>query len=277
MSARIARRFVQSIQRLSYFDELRKLLLMRAVVLWLLIVVPFICHGGDGVLIVADEFPAMEVLARELKEEQGIDSRIIKQVEMPSVLQAYRSVIVYIHGKLMPSVERACIEYANGGGRLLVLHHSISSGKRTNEVWFDFLGVKLAEGEASRGGYKWIEPVTYQVVKLADHFITTNTVLWPEMVDYSTEQSENKGHRLSGFTLRDSEVYLNHQLSGKKTFLLGFKYKDSDGTVWMQNTAGWYQAAGKGVVFYFQPGHSPADFENPTFARLLLNTIIWRP
>lgn len=250
---------------------------MRAVVLLLSIFAAFVCRSSDEVLIVADEFPAMEVLARKLRGEENIYSRIVNQSEMPPTLDRYSSVIVYIHGKLMPSVERACIEYATIGGRLLVLHHSISSGKRTNELWFNFLGVKLPEGDVDRGGYKWIEPVTYQIVKLADHFVTTNKVSWPENVVYSAAGPDEYQRHLPGFTLRGSEVYLNHQVFGNKKKLLGQKYIDSNGKVWMQDTVGWYQHAGKGMVFYFQPGHSPSDFENPTFGRLLLNAVIWRP
>jgi len=59
------------------------------------------------------------------------------------------------------------IGYAQEGGRLIALHHSISSGKRTNEQWFSFLGVDLPKGDVAGGGYIWIEGVTIEVANLA--------------------------------------------------------------------------------------------------------------
>lgn len=235
------------------------------------------CRGDGNVLIVADEFPAMAVLAGKLKTQEGISSSIVTQAELLHALERYRAVVVYVHGKLSNAVERACVDYANAGGRLIVLHHSISSGKRTNEVWFDFLGVTLPEGEVDRGGYKWIEPAKLQILKLTDHFVTTNKVKWPERAWYLREKESSRHELLPAFTLTNSEVYLNHRLTGPKTILLGFRYKDDTGKDWMQDRAGWYQPSGKGWLFYFQPGHSVSDFDNDSFSRLVINSVIWQP
>ncbi|MCX8108268.1 MAG: ThuA domain-containing protein [Verrucomicrobiae bacterium] len=235
------------------------------------------CLAGDEVLVIADEFPAMEVLASRLRTTEGITTTIAKQEQLPQALGKYRAVIVYVHGKLSRAVEHACVNYAREGGRLVVLHHSISSGKRTNEVWFGFLGVRLPNGDVEEGGYKWIEPATYQIVALERHFVTTNKVVWPERVAYVREKKTGGHELLPGFTLHDSEVYLNHYLEGTKTVLLGFKYKSEQGKVWMQDRAGWYRSTGKGTVFYFQPGHSRTDFENEVCSRLVINAVIWKP
>jgi hypothetical protein len=233
------------------------------------------------VLIVADEFPAMEFLATQLKSEEHLESRVVKQTELPSSLQPFRAVIVYLHGRLLPGPEMAFIEYTRKGGRLIALHHSVSSGKRTNEHWFSFLGVKLPPGNAEQGGYQWIEPATLQVVKLgrSRRFLTSNRISWPETTEYRSETGA-VDPSAPAFTLHDSEVYLNHVpqpgADGEATHLhLGFKYTEAGtGKIWMQDRAGWHRREGQGYLFYFQPGHSLKDFEHPTFLRLVLNAVV---
>lgn len=234
--------------------------------------------AGDPVLIVADEFPAMEVLAGALTHEAGIASQLVSQSQMPPDLARYSAVVVYLHKELTQPAEDAFIRYTTNGGRLVALHHSISSGKRTNENWFTFLGVDLPKGEATNGGYQWIEPVTYTLVSLAtNHFITTNQLVWPEQTTYVPERSSGSSV-FPALTLPESEVYLNHRLVGERTVLLGFKYQDArSGRVWMQDRAGWFKPAGKGWVFYFQAGHSAADFRRPAYARLLVNAVLFEP
>src|SRR5437899_6219094 len=82
---------------------------------------------GSEVLIVADEFPAMEVVASRLKSEEGVSSRVIKQTELPSNLNDFSAVVVYIHGVLSEAAENGFMDYAQNGGKLVLLHHSISS------------------------------------------------------------------------------------------------------------------------------------------------------
>src|SRR3954466_11782627 len=92
-------------------------------------VIAFFAWGSAraDVLIVADEFPVMQVLASRLKSEENISSQVISQKELPTRLASFEAVVVYIHGALTPKAEDAFIEYANGGGKLVLLHHSISS------------------------------------------------------------------------------------------------------------------------------------------------------
>ena len=132
------------------------------------------------VLIVADEFPAMELLAGKLKAAEQLNGRVVSQKELPVRLDAFEAVVVYIHRELAEKTEDTLIDYANGGGKLVLLHHSISSGKRNNKRWFGFLGVSLPEADLSQGGYKWIEGVSFHLVNLnPNHFIMTNRVDYP--------------------------------------------------------------------------------------------------
>jgi hypothetical protein len=234
--------------------------------------------AAGEVLMVADEFPAMEVLARALKAEEGIASRIVAQTNLPADLRPFTAVVVYIHRGLDAAAERAFISYAEAGGKLIALHHSISSGKRKNKHWFKFLGVELPERDLSQGGYKWLEPVTLDFVNLApDHFIMTHRVRYAARIPYVRETGGAETS-LPGFTLRNSEVYLNHVLTTPRTILMGFRYTDAkSGQVFTQDRAGWLRRAGQGWLIYFQAGHSPADFENQAYARVLVNSVVFEP
>lgn len=231
---------------------------------------------GGPVLIVADEFPAMQALAEKLKSVEGIDTTLVKQTEMPVDLSGFPVMIVYIHGDIREQAERTFIDYANGGGRLILLHHSISSGKRKNQYWIPFVGVMLPWGEFSEGGYKWIDPVNMDIVNLASgNFITTNKVEWETKVAYASSDSGGGEKQYPAFTLRGTEVYLNHVFTAPRTMLLGLKYTDpKTGKTYMQDRAGWYKRAGKGWLLYFMPGHSVNEFSNAAYLRIVLNAVI---
>jgi hypothetical protein len=231
------------------------------------------------VLIVADEFPAMELLAGKLKAAENLTSSIVSQTNVPPELSSFSAVIVYIHLGLDAAVERELIGYTRAGGMLVVLHHSISSGKRTNKDWFPFLGVSLPQGDLSQGGYKWIEPARLEVVNLAPgHFITTNGVKYPAKIPWHSPENPGSEEALPGFVLEDSEVYLNHQLVGPHTILLGFRYADpKSGKVYCQAHAGWTRQAEKGWIVYLKPGHSARDFAEAAYLRIVANAVVWKP
>ncbi len=230
-------------------------------------------------LIVADEIPAMQYLADQISAEENIATTVVTQDKLPADLAKYSAVIVYIHRDLNAPAEKALIDYTQQGGKLIALHHSISSGKRKNKQWFSFLGVQLPTGDVSQGGYKWIEPVTLQVVNLAPkHFITSHQLEYPGRIAYTPSDVGGSETSRPGFTLPESEVYLNHTYTEPRTILLGFKYTDAkSGKVYMQDRAGWIKPAGKGWIIYFLPGHSLRDFKNPAYARLVLNAVIYQP
>jgi hypothetical protein len=253
--------------------SMHKLLTLLAV---LLLAVP-VAHAD--VLIVADEFPAMQIVASKLKAEENIESKVVSQKEMPTDLSPFTAVVVYIHGALSETAENAFIAYTRAGGKLVLLHHSISSGKRKNAHWFGFLGISLPEGDVSSGGYKWIEGVTWDLVDLnPNHFIMTNQVRYPASIAYISTNTPSRQESLPGFTLEHSEVYLNHVHSEPRTLLMGLKFTDSKtGTTYMQDRAGWIKPAAKGTLIYLMPGHTSKDFENTAYSRIVLNAVVYKP
>jgi hypothetical protein len=231
-----------------------------------------VCNAQE-VLIVTDEFHAMQVLAAHLEEDTKVQTRIVGQTELPASLAACRAIFVYLHGELQSQAEHKFIQYANDGGELILLHHTISSRKRENKDWFTFLHIELPSKPFAEDGYAYFDPVTYQAVNIAPaNPVTTKLVKFDQEAGFI----DASGHeaKLPATSFPDTEIYVNHVLTGTRTLLLGMKYTDpKNGKVYMQPTAGWLLPSGKGVVFYFMMGHRAEDFDNAAYRRILDNAV----
>jgi hypothetical protein len=228
------------------------------------------------VLIVADEVPAMEILAKQLADRVHTKATIInsKEAALPASLAPFRAVLVYIHGALSEPNEKAFLAYAEGGGNLILLHHSISSGKRTNKNpgWFPALGITLPEGELAAGGYKYFDDANWELVNLNPKHPILKGVEFPKTVEYTG------GKKLPALTLDETEIYLNHVLTGPRTVLLGLRYDQPNkaGKLYIQDTAAWIKPLGKGQVSYFMPGHKKTDYERPALAQMIANAVVYK-
>jgi len=236
------------------------------------------------ILIIQDERPQLEVLSKFLTgNQENLEIDIAKQNNMPEDLTAYHAIILYLHFRLHEDTENKVIEYTKNGGRLIVLHHSISSGKAKNKNFFPFLGVQLDGTNNSRdpelpgGGYVWIEGVTFTLINLdPGHCVINHNVDWGEEINYTPSDLAKPTSAYPTLSLHDSEVYLNHKFTdGKdKTILMGLKFYDiRNDQLFMQDRASWYKIAGEGDIFYFMPGHSSLEFENANFSQMILNAI----
>jgi hypothetical protein len=226
------------------------------------------------ILIVADEVPAMEVLSKQLAERAHARATIVnsKQAPVPEDLKPYRAVLVYIHGNLSDAAEKAFLSYGEQGGNLILLHHTISSGKRKNPAWFPALGITLPTGEFADGGYKYYDDVEWDLVNLAPKHPILRGVKFPKTVEYTA------GKKLPALPLDDTEIYLNHILDGPRTPLLGLRFTDakSGGKLFLQDTAAWVKPLGRGQVSYFMPGHKKTDFDRPDYAQMIANAITFK-
>jgi len=236
--------------------------------------------AAGSVLIVADEWPQMDVLAHYLEAEGGYAVEKAEQDQLPEDLAPYHAVFQFIHGRFDDDPAQALMDYATGGGRLVVLHHGVSSAKRATQGWLEFLGVALERDKDADDRYVWFEGVDLTLVNLNPrHYITAHNVAYDKTLEYRSSDRPSPSVSLPAFDLEQTEVYLNHQFTDarEKTVLLGFRYEDREtGEVHMQDRAGWFKAVGKGLVFYFQPGHAASDFENASFCQILLNCLTWR-
>ncbi len=231
----------------------------------------------EKILIIKDELPQMQLLADYMQKAGGFTAELADQNRLPASLHPYRSVVLYVHRQLTEETELAVIKYTRQGGRLLVLHHSISSGKRNNRYWFDFLKIKLPEASLQDGGYAYRDPVDVQMVNLRpDHYITSHNLTWPEKTTYG----DVSPIEAPAVTLHHSEAYLNQKFTdqNEKLVLCGMKYFDSATGVWyMQDQAAWLKKADQGWIFYLMFGHKNNDFEVPQITQMILNAMTWQP
>jgi hypothetical protein len=251
------------------------------------LLVSFAKAESAQVLILMDEREQMEELGRYLKENGQVESQIADQLSLPGDWSGYRAAVVYIHGKLNEATEVKLIDYTKGGGRLILLHHTISSGKARNRYLFGFLGIELSDPDKARepsipgGHYAWKDPIDQQIINLRPgSFLTSHGIVWPESASYASSDQPSVEREYPCVTLRDSEAYVNHKFTDgrSKSVLLGFKWRDErNGQLYEQDRAGWYKKQGKGWVFYLSPGHSTAEFRNPVLAQLVLNAVVWSP
>ena len=233
-----------------------------------------------GVLIIQDERPQMDVLAKFLTEKSRLLVTIVDQQSVPKQLSGYKAVIVFIHRELHEQTERAIINYTKAGGRLICLHHSISSRKAENKFYFDFLGMQLKKGTMENGGYAW-KASSWTLVNLnTKHYITNHNIEWKDQVTYSSSDQPAVEKSYPCIDLKDdSEVFVNHRFTDgrEKTVLCGLIYTDkATGKKYMQDRGAWIKNRGKGTIVYLIPGHCVSDYQNQNIARMVLNAVNWQ-
>lgn len=254
----------EGVERLAMSVNSRRWLLSLAV---LLLASP-LAGQNRPVLIIHDEAEPMQALARALARGHGIAAELIDQADFVEIRER-PAVLMYVHKPLLPEVEEALIAYAEQGGRLIILHHGIASAKVNNPRWLEFLGIRIQPRDDPERPWKVLRG-TYQLLNLApDHFVTSNKISYPASVSVA-------GRSMPALELPDTEIFLNQiSTDNKKTVLFGFR-TEVDSEVFQQDRAGWLKPTGKGVTFYFQPGHFAKDY-TPEYVQILANAVAWQP
>jgi len=231
------------------------------------------------VLIVADDWKPMDVLAEFLRTRGGCTIVKAEQKDLPADLSAFAGVFMYIHRPMREPCERALVAYAKGGGRLIILHHGIASAKRANPAWLHLTGIAIPPRDHPTHPWRVIGNTTHTLVNLAPkHYVTTHRVTYDREVAYTSPDTPTRSGRYPALDIEKTEVFLNQQFTDgtAKTVLFGFMCTNpKTGKVIMQDRSGWLKRAGRGWVFYFQPGHCASDFANPNYAQIVLNALTW--
>jgi hypothetical protein len=231
------------------------------------------------VLIIQDELPQMKVLAGFLQEKGNLSVTVRDQASLPRDLSAYQAVLVFIHRDLQETTEKAIIDYTQKGGRLICLHHSISSAKAANKFYFGFLGVRLDQGPMAAGGYAY-KASGWSLVNLnPHHYITSFQVDWGQTTAYTPSDSPSVEGTYPSIRLADdSEVFINHKFTdGRETTVLcGIVYRDKEtNRTYMQDRGAWIKQQGKGIIIYFMPGHAASDYQKNGISQMILNAVRW--
>ncbi|MCC7342121.1 MAG: ThuA domain-containing protein [Bryobacterales bacterium] len=223
---------------------------------------------ADPMIALADGLNRKGIRSVLWTQEQAIESKD---------LDDSLAVVMYIHHELKSVTEQKLIHYAKSGGRLIVLHHGLASGKVQNPKWLDFLGVRLFPNSTSRFPWRVLRG-KYQLINLKPfHYVTSHDVVYPATVPYVPSDTPSVEQNLPAIEFPQTEIFLNQVFADarEKTVLFGFRTEIA-GTIYMQDRGGWMMKAGKGWVFYFQPGHWPRDFENQAYIQILANAIQWQ-
>ena len=276
--------------------------LSRRSILWMLlgfaIALPGLTPGLSAdepvrkILVVSDE-PEEVPAIRKCVEEAGFAVDWVGQADWskdraPNALvddmREYETVLNYVHKPLLPPVEIAMIDYCNAGGRMLVLHHAISSSKMQNPKWLEFLGVRLYPRDHAEHPWYVSGSVTYTMVCLApDHYIAQHDVKYDRTVEYSSTDRPAYNGRRKAFDIPDTEIFHNQRLDDDKNRVLLFGYmrnpaegeKTPASVPLTEDSAGWLKPTGKGLIIYLQAGHANADYLNPNFAQVIDNCLNW--
>ncbi|MDA1313501.1 MAG: ThuA domain-containing protein [Acidobacteria bacterium] len=261
-----------------------RLLTLRLLALTLFVLLPLVRPvltpaAGPPVYIVHDETGPMEALAAALEaagytvsvDEQGPFAERLRQ-------SAPQAVFMYVHGDIESGVEIDLINYAAKGGRLIILHHGIASAKVRSKRWLPFAGIAILPRDHATHPWRVLRGDVEVVNLQPHHYVTTHNVEYPGKVTYRPSDEPSTEQQLDGFTLPDTEMFLNQHFTDgrRKTVLLGARVV-VDGKTYAQDRAGWLMPADSGHVLYFQQGHRAEDFQNPTFVQILLNAISWKP
>jgi hypothetical protein len=232
---------------------------------------------------VVDEWEAMEPLLTFLEGRGAWEVRRSEQTALPAPAEMANdyAVVMSIHGALKPPAENAMLDYALAGGRLVILHHGISSARMNNPRWTQLTGVFMAPRNDLNWPWAVSYPTTLTLVNLCPgHYITSHKITWPEDVEYTSSDTPSRPVKLSGLTLTNTEAYFNQQFTDgrAKTVLLGMDCTDpKTGKRVMQDRAGWYKPSGMGWMFYLMAGHDVSDYRNVVYRQLVENCLTWQP
>ena len=247
-------------------------------------------NGGTSLLLMTDSPDELGEFSKKLQADGLLVSRMTQESFVTSQqyveLSEYAAVAAYIHRPLDPVVEEALVSYAEMGGKLLLLHHTIASAKVANPEWLNFLGVEILPGDKE---YPWSVSAntSHVLVNLAPgHYITSRQVEYDREIEFRFDERPDLEGRYPAFSLDDTEVFHNQRLieDRERVILFGYRMENpvtpgSPGQVippLMEPTSGWYKPSGKGWLFYLQPGHADSDFRNPGFYQVILNCLNWK-
>lgn len=232
---------------------------------------PELVMAQERVLLVADEWPPMHVLAHFLESTAHFEVDTANQEDLRTDLSEFDHMFMYVHKVLQKEVESRLIDYTEKGGNLIVLHHGIASAKLNNPGWLDFVGVDLYPRDSKENAWDVLHDTAHTMVNLApDHFITSQNISYQKSSYFSSGDWDNQAGNFPCFTLDSTEIFVNQIFNPEKQHVVLFGVAEIQ-----QPTSGWYRKAGKGWLFYYQAGHQISDFENPHFKQVLLNTLEW--
>ena len=226
----------------------------------------------------ADEWDPLAPL-QAFVQQQGHQLTCFSETDRHDHLAGFDAGFMYIHKPLESKVERALLAYANNGGRLIVLHHGISSSNLKNPDWLRFVGIHLEAPDAVSHPWKVESNSEHALINLnPGHYVTTNGVEYVDSRQYTSSDSPSASADYEAVVFVSTEFFRNQHIADgrEKTVLFGSRCEVADtGEIVMQDRGGWFKRTGSGWLFYFQPGHVAGDFETRAYLQILHNCLTW--
>lgn len=204
-------------------------------------------------------------------------------------------VIVYNKNLMGRLNVKAIKKYCAQGGKVITLHHNVSSMMLRRPEWLDFVQVYIKRGDDAE--YPW------SVIEGGDLYLTNlqpNSEITTEGIEYDAEVPELNlredpskmvlTHELKGeakteyqerkkepaIEFKKSEYFINHVPlpNPQRTLLFGVYFKDPEsGRMFISNNGGWKMPYKKGMIYYFMPGHAIHDYHQQ-YCSIIKNCIL---
>lgn len=206
-----------------------------------------------------------------------------------------RAVITYNKSLFRAKTVQRLVRYCKAGGTVVALHHNVSSMMLRRPAWLAFTGVHVTRDPAAAHRWGVIEGGDLFLLNLApEHPVTTRDVPYEaeaprvdaleglagvlpepsfhvdpgrEIFTYEIPPDRQAAAadlpRAPAIVLPKSEYFINHELrpDPARTLLFAVYFTDAaSGRQLFSANGGWVVPRGKGLLYYFMPGHSPADY-----------------
>jgi len=190
----------------------------------------------------------------------------------------------------------ALINYCNKGGKLITLHHNISSMMLRRPEWLEFTGIEITKGKKVK--YPWsvieggdlymfnINPghaITWENIEYTDQAPLYALEVNPNSTTLTYELDENQQEQIKplekqpAILFKESEYFINHipLPDPNRELLFGLYFTDQkSGRKFFSANGGWITKKGKGTLIYLMPGHGKSDY-NEMYCRIIKNCLIF--
>ncbi|MBD3351460.1 MAG: hypothetical protein GF364_08230 [Candidatus Lokiarchaeota archaeon] len=205
-------------------------------------------------------------------------------------------IITYNKNLIRTKNINAIKEYCDKGGKLIALHHNVSSMMMRQPEWLEMMKVKIEKGEKAEYPWSVIEGGDLYLTNLApDSIITTNEIKYKdsvpainlpiepnkvvtthELLTKDQKQEYHSREKEPAILFNKSEYFINHVLlpEPERTLLFALYFIDeASGREFISNNGGWKMPFGQGTIYYLMPGHSVHDY-NDTYCKIIRNCIM---
>lgn len=186
-------------------------------------------------------------------------------------------------------------EYCANGGKLIALHHNVSSMMLRRPEWLDLMKINIVKGDDAEYPWSVIEGGDLYLTNLQpDNAITTKGIEYDSEVpmlklsvdptkkvlthelDESQQKEFHSREKEKAIEFKKSEYFINHLPlpEPNRILLFGIFFHDPEsGREFISNNGGWKMPYKEGMIYYLMPGHSVHDYHE-NYCNIIRNCIL---